>query len=190
MCLASIKNNKMDAPTSGFLGEMLTVCDVASLLTFLLWFEEPAISSFFGEIVIFAGKLVVLLCCGSSLSSSLFFIRASLELVLTGAGLFLGDAAILWPLLDGLRLSTAACEQLCLRDAAVCSSGPLRAWWGHRSSQTQQPLTGTLVFLGFFQSPSLLAALHPASQVFWQIPHPRGFAFPAKNSSNTDIKAQ
>lgn len=84
----------MDAPTSGFLGEMLTVCDVASLLTFLFWFDEVVTSSFFGEIFIFVGKLVVLLCCGSSLSSSLFFIKASLELVLTGAGLFLGDVPL------------------------------------------------------------------------------------------------
>lgn len=83
----------MDAFTSGFLGEMLTVCDVASLLTFLFWFDE-VISSFFGEIFIFVGKLVVVLCCGSSLSLSLFFIKASLELVLTGAGLFLGDVPL------------------------------------------------------------------------------------------------
>lgn len=53
-----------------------------------------AIGSFLGEGFIFAGEMVIWLRGGSSLASSLFFIMASLELVLTGAGLFFGDGPL------------------------------------------------------------------------------------------------
>lgn len=92
MCLPSF-TKQIYAFTSGFLGEILTGFDVASRLTFFSWFSE-VMGSVLGEIFICVGKLVILLCCSSSLSSSLFFIEASLELVLTGAGLFLGDVPL------------------------------------------------------------------------------------------------
>lgn len=55
---------------------------------------DEVTGSFLGEILILVGVSGVLLFCPSFLSSSLFFIMASLELVLTGAWLFLGDGLI------------------------------------------------------------------------------------------------
>lgn len=90
--------------TSVFLGETLTAVGVVAVLgvNFLSMLGE-AIGSFLGEIFIFAGEAVVLLLC----SSSLFFIMASLELVLTGAGLFRGDGLIMSSVTLLLRLVLA-----------------------------------------------------------------------------------
>lgn len=90
--------------TSVFLGETLTTVGVVPVLgvNFLSMLGE-AIGSFLGEIFIFLGEAVVLLL----LSSSLFFIMASLELVLTGAGLFRGDGLIMSSVTLLLRLVLA-----------------------------------------------------------------------------------
>lgn len=90
--------------TSVFLGEILTTVGVVPVLgvNFLSMLGE-AIGSFLGEIFIFLGEAVVLLLC----SSSLFFIMASLELVLTGAGLFRGDGLIMSSVKLLLRLVLA-----------------------------------------------------------------------------------
>lgn len=71
--------------TSGFLGEILTAVGVTPVL--------GVTGSFLGDIIIFVGEIVLLFSC-SSLSSSLFFIMASLELVLVGTGFFFGDGPI------------------------------------------------------------------------------------------------
>lgn len=73
--------------TSGFLGEILTAVGTVPILgvNFLSELDEAS-GSFLGEI--FTGALVF---SPPSLSSSFFFITASLELVLTGTGFFLGD---------------------------------------------------------------------------------------------------
>lgn len=91
--------------TSVFLGETLTTVGVVPVLgvNFLSMLGE-AIGSFLGENFIFVGEAVVcLLLC----SSSLFFIMASLELVLTGAGLFRGDGLIMSSVTLLLRLVLA-----------------------------------------------------------------------------------
>lgn len=120
--------------TSVFLGESLTTVGVVPILgvNFLSMLGE-AIGSFLGEIFIFLGEAVVLLLC----SSSLFFIMASLELVLTGAGLFRGDGLIMSSVTLLLRLvlagllvlPAAESELLFLRnvDGAGLSSLSLRA---------------------------------------------------------------
>lgn len=90
-------------------------------MTFLSEIDE-VIGSFLGESFIFLGEMVILLPDDSSLTSSLFFIIASLELVLTGAGLFFGDGPltfwvvlIRWPFFARLPpFSTAESEQFCL----------------------------------------------------------------------------
>lgn len=111
--------------TSGLLGEILTEVGVASVL-FLTFLSRTG--SVLGEILILVGEIVILLRGGSSFSSSLFFIMASLELVLPGPGLFLGDGPLV-PFFDGLLLlPTAESEPLGLGAAAACSSEPLRAW--------------------------------------------------------------
>lgn len=119
-CLLLYKENVF---TSRFLGENLTEADSVSALwvTFLSEIDE-VIGSFLGESFIFLGEMVILLPGDSSLTSSLFFIIASLELVLTGAGLFFGDGPltfwvvlIRWPFFAGLPpFSTAESEQFCL----------------------------------------------------------------------------
>lgn len=92
--------------------------------------------SFLGEIFTFLGEGDVLLFGPSSLSSSFFFIMASLELALTVAGFFLGDglitsSVVLRLILDGLLVLPAAESlRLFLGNAlGICfSSDPLRAW--------------------------------------------------------------
>lgn len=120
--------------TSVFWGETLTTAGVVPVLgvNFLSMLGE-AIGSFLGESFIFLGEAVVLLLC----SSSLFFIMASLELVLTGAGLFRGDGLIMSSVTLLLRLvlagllvlPAAESEQLFLGNVvgAGLSSLPLRA---------------------------------------------------------------
>lgn len=76
--------------TSGFLGEMFTALGVVAVLgVYFFSIAGEEIGSFLGEIFVFVGDAALLLS-----SSSLFFIKASLELVLTGAGLLLGDGLI------------------------------------------------------------------------------------------------
>lgn len=79
---------------------------------------DEVIVSFLGESFIFLGEMVILLTGESSLTSSLFFIIASLELDLTGAGLFFADwpltfwvVLIRWPFFARLPLFS---EQFCL----------------------------------------------------------------------------
>lgn len=90
--------------TPVFWGETLTTVGVVPVfgVNFLSMLGE-AIGSFLGEIFIFMGEAVVLLLC----SSSLFFIMASLELVLAGAGLFRGDGLIMSSVTLLLRLVLA-----------------------------------------------------------------------------------
>lgn len=91
--------------TSGFLGEIVTAVGVVPVLgvNFLSELVEES-GSFLGEIFIFVGEYDVLLFSPSSLSSSFFFIMASLELVLTGTGFFLGDGLITSSDMLSLRL--------------------------------------------------------------------------------------
>lgn len=81
--------------TSGFLGEIVAAVGVVPVLgvNFLSEIDE-ACASFLGEIFVFVGEKDTLLFSPSPLSSSLFFIMANLELVLTGALFFLGDGLI------------------------------------------------------------------------------------------------
>lgn len=98
---------------------------------------DEASGSFFGEIFIFVGEIGVLLFIPPSLSSSLFFIMATLELALTGTGFFLGvglitssDKLPLRLVFDGLLVLPAAESVLLfLRNVvgAGFSSEPLRA---------------------------------------------------------------
>lgn len=76
--------------TCGFLGETLAALGVAPVLgvNFLSMAGELT-GSFLGEILAFVGDAALLFS-----SSSLLFIKASLELVLAGAGLLLGDGLI------------------------------------------------------------------------------------------------
>ncbi len=102
--------------TSGFLGEVFTAVGVVPVLGVNFFSElDEGRGSFLGEIFIFEGEFEVSLFVRPSLSSSFFFIMASLELVLTGTGLFLGDGLMtssdLLPLclvFDGLLLLPAA----------------------------------------------------------------------------------
>lgn len=120
--------------TSGFLGENLTVVPVLGVNFFSELGE--AMGSFLGEIFIFVGEISVLLFGPSSLSSSFFFIMASLELALTEAGFFLGDGLItssdmlpLRSVFDELLVLPAAESVLLFwGNAAGFSSEPLRAW--------------------------------------------------------------
>lgn len=124
--------------TSGFLGEIVTAVGVVPVLgvNFLSELVEAS-GSFLGEIFIFVGEYDVLLFSPSSLSSSFFFIMASLELVLTGTGFFLGDGLItssdMLPLrlvFDGLLVLPAAESELLFLGSVVeagLSSEPLRA---------------------------------------------------------------
>lgn len=92
--------------------------------------------SFLGEIFTFLGEGDALLFGPSSLSSSFFFIMASLELALAVAGFFLGDGLItssdaLLLILDGLLVLPAAGSVWLFLGNVVgirFSSEPLRAW--------------------------------------------------------------
>lgn len=99
---------------------------------------DEASGSFLGEIFIFVGETGVLLFSPPSLSSSLFFIMASLELALARTGFFLGDGLImssdtlpLRSVFDGLLVLPAA-ESVLLFLGNVAEAGfssePLRAW--------------------------------------------------------------
>lgn len=81
--------------TSGFLGEIVAAVGVVPVLgvNFLSEINEDC-GSFLGEFFVFVGEKDALLFSPSSFSSSLFFIMASLELVLTGTLFFLGDRLI------------------------------------------------------------------------------------------------
>lgn len=96
---------------------------------------DEARGSFLGENFIFAGEIGVLLFGPLSLSSSFFFIMASLEL----AGFFLGDGLItssdMLPLrlvFDGPLVLPAAESVLLFVGKAAFSSEPLRAWMTHK----------------------------------------------------------
>lgn len=115
--------------TSFFLGEVFSAVGV-NVMSEL----DEVTGSFLGEIFTFLGEGDVLLFGPSPLSSSFFFIVASLELALTGAGFFLGDGLItssdvLRLILDGLPVLPAA-ESVWLFLGNVVgsfSSEPLRA---------------------------------------------------------------
>lgn len=125
--------------TSGFLGEVLSAVGVVPALGVNVFSEiDEARGSFLGEMFILVG---VLLFAPSSFSSSFFFIMASLELVFTGAAVFLGDG--LTTSSDTLRLVfdaplklPAAASVLLFLGVVVkpCfSSEPLRAWMGRQT---------------------------------------------------------
>lgn len=116
--------------TSGFLGEVLSAVGVVPVLGVNVFSEmDEAWGSFLGEIFILVG---VLLFTPSFLSSSFFFIMASLELAFTGAVVFLGDGlttssdTLVFELLPGAAASVAFFLGLVVK---ICfSSEPLRAW--------------------------------------------------------------
>lgn len=109
--------------TSGFLGEMFAALGVVPVFGVnFLSIAGELIDSFLGEIFVFVGDAALLFS-----SSSLLFIKASLELALAGAGLFLGDGLItssamllLRLVLAGLLVLAAAGEskELFLEDVA------------------------------------------------------------------------
>lgn len=109
--------------TCGFLGETFTALGVVPVLGVnFLSMAGGVTGSFLGEIFGFEGDAALLFS-----SSSLLFIKASLELVLAGAGPLLGDGLITSSVMLLLRLvlagllvlaASAGSEELFFEDVA------------------------------------------------------------------------